>query len=133
MAKGFEVNQERQAAIASFGKDLARRSKSRCELCETSGVPLKAYEVPPEPKMPELERCVFICDRCREQAENPKRFQAGEDWRCLSQTVWSEVPAVQVMALRLLRRQAGSQPWAQETLEQVFLDPEVEAWADGAV
>ena len=75
----------------------------------------------------------FLCDRCREQAENPKRFQAGEDWRCLSQTVWSEVPAVQVMAVRLLRRQADSQPWAQETLEQVFLDPEVEAWADAAV
>ncbi len=133
MAKGYEVNQERVAAIASFGKELARRSKSRCELCETSGVRLTAFEVPPEPKVPELDRCLFLCERCREQAENPRRFQAGEDWRCLAQAVWSEIPAIQVMAVRLLRRQADSQPWAQETLEEAYLDPEIAAWADEAI
>ncbi|MCB1232603.1 MAG: phnA protein [Verrucomicrobiae bacterium] len=132
MAKGYESNQERVRMIASFGKDLARRARSRCELCETTGVKLTAYEVPPEPKVPDFDRCLFLCDRCREQAENPKRFEPGEEWRCLAQAIWSEVPAVQVMAVRLLRRQADSQNWARETLEQAYLDPEIETWADQA-
>ena len=129
MAKGFEANRVRVETIASFGKDLARRSRSRCELCESSGVKLSAMEVPPEPREPDIDHCIFLCDDCREQAENERKFQPGERWRCLAQTVWSEVPAVQVMALRLLRRQADSQAWAREALEGAFVDPEIEAWA----
>ena len=129
MAKGYEVNQARVGALASFGKDLARRARSKCELCETSGVSLSTFEVPPVPAEPELERCLLLCDRCHEQAENPKRFEPGEHWRCLTQTMWSELPAVQVMAVRLLRKQADSQDWAREALEEIYLDPEVEEWA----
>ncbi len=129
MAKGYEENQARVAAIASFGKELARRSRSRCELCESSGVKLSAFEVAPVPREPDPDRCLFLCEECREQVEHPKRFQPGERWRCLAQTLWSEVPAVQVMAVRLLRRQADSQSWAREALENAFLDPEIEAWA----
>lgn len=130
MAKGFEENRIRNEAIASFGKDLARRSRSRCELCEQSGLSLSAMEVPPAPREPAIGHCVFLCDDCRDQSENIRRFQAGENWRCLAQTLWSETPAVQVMAVRLLRRQSASQPWAREALENAFLDPDVESWAD---
>ena len=129
MAKGYEINQARVGELASFGKDLARRAHSKCELCETAGVKLSAFEVPPVPALPEFDRCVFLCDRCREQTENSRRFEPGEHWRCLTQTVWSEVPAVQVLAVRLLRRQADTQAWARETLDGAFLDPEVEEWA----
>ncbi len=129
MAKGYEVNQERLAIIAALGKELARRSRSRCELCEASGVKLSAFEVPPAPKIPEVDRCVFLCETCREQVADSRRFQPGERWRCLTQTVWSEVPAVQVMAVRQMRRQADSQDWAREALEEIYLDPEVEEWA----
>lgn len=129
MAKGYEANQERVATIQSFGKDLARRSHSRCELCEASGVKLTAMEVPPQPREPSLDHCVFLCGDCREAAEFPKRFRGGERWRCLAQTMWSEVPAVQVMAVRLLRRQSREQGWAREALDEVFLEPEVEDWS----
>lgn len=129
MAKGYEVNQARVGTLALFGKDLARRAHSRCELCEASGVKLSAYEVPPVPALPEFERCVFICDPCREQVENPRKFEPGEHWRCLTQAVWGDLPAVQVLAVRLLRRQAATQPWAREALEDLFLDPEIEEWA----
>jgi protein PhnA len=85
--------------------------------------------LPPVPKEPEVGRCLFLCDDCRDQAENPKRFRAGERWRFLTQSLWSELPAVQVLAVRLLRRQADSQDWARESLEDAWLDPVIEEWA----
>jgi len=130
VAKGFESNQARVGALASFGKDLARRARSKCELCETGGVKLQAFEVPPIPKLPEFERCLLLCERCHEQATEERKFEAGEQWRCLAQTLWSELPAVQVMAVRLLRKQADSQAWAREALEGAYLDAEVEEWAN---
>lgn len=133
MAKGYQANQERRGILTSFGKELARRSRSKCELCEAAGVALAVYEVPPEPSGdPEIERCVFICDNCSNQSENPKRFQPGEHWRCLAQTVWSETPAIQVLATRLLKRQEKSQAWAREALDGLFLDEELEEWVTKA-
>lgn len=130
MAKGYQANQERVAIIKSFGKELARRSRSKCELCETTGAALSVFEIPPESKGdPEVDRCLFLCENCHEQAGNLKRFRPGEHWRCLAQTIWSEIPAVQVLAARMLRRQADSQHWAQEALDGVFLDEEIEAWS----
>lgn len=129
MAKGYETHQERLAVLSSFGKDLARRAKSRCELCEAPGVKLSIYEVPPVPREPDPAACALLCGECLEQADNPKRFAAGERWRFLTRSLWSEVPAVQVLSLRLLRRQAGSQDWAREALEDAWVDPAIEDWA----
>lgn len=129
MAKGREEHQARLAHLNSFGKELARRAKSKCELCEVAGEKLAVVEIPPEPRDPEIERCVMLCEPCATAVRESKKFQPGDHWRCLGQTVWSEVPAVQALALRLLRRQEDKQVWAREALESVFADEEVEALA----
>ncbi len=129
MAKGFQQNQDRLNALNRLGKDLARRAKSKCEVCEEAGVPLRAYEVPPEPSEPELDHCVFICQTCQEALSNPKKALVPNEWRDLGNTIWTEVPAVQVCVVRLLRRIAEKEPWAQEMLDEAFLSPEVEEWA----
>lgn len=128
MAKGREEYQARQFTLQAFGKDLARRAKSKCELCEAAGVKLSPYEVPPEGPVPEYDQCILICDDCREALDNPKKFKPGEHWRVLAQTVWSDVTPVQVAAVRLLRRQGESEDWAREALEGVYLDEELEEW-----
>ena len=52
------------------------------------------------------------------------------EWRQLHETVWSEIPVIQVMSLRLLRRlSARNEVWATELLEQVIVSPEIEAWS----
>ena len=112
-----------------FGKNLVRRSKSCCELCEESGVKLQVFEVAPVCDEPELESCIFICDTCHEQIENPKRIDAGH-WRCLNNAVWSEVPAIQVASIRMLRLLAIKNDWAEDLLDQAFLDPEIEEWCN---
>lgn len=127
MAKGLEKHQERQAQLSILGKDLTRRSGSKCELCEASGVALRPYPVPPEGEVPQVETCVFVCDICREQLEHPKRIDAAH-WRCACQSVWSEVPAVQVVAARVLDRLGKTELWAREAREAAYFDEEVELW-----
>lgn len=129
MAKRLDKYKERQQKVSMFGKTLVRRSKSCCELCSESGVKLQVFEVPPTYEEPELDSCILICDTCREQLENPKRIDASH-WRCLNNAVWSEIPAVQVASVRILRQLAQKYDWADDLLEQAFLDPEVEQWCN---
>lgn len=126
MAKGREEHEARVAVLNTFGKDLARRAKSKCELCEAGGVKLSLFEVPPVPREPDPGRCLLFCESCNEQASDQKRFRSGEHWRFLVEQAWSENPMVQVMAVRLLRRLAKTQDWAREAIGVLFLDEEIE-------
>ncbi len=132
MAKGKAEYEARQSALNLLGKDLARRAKSKCELCEEGGKALSVAEVPPAPKVPDIDCCVMICEDCSAAVSDPKRFRAGENWRVLTKTVWSDIPAVQVLAVRLMKRQSDSQSWAGEALDGLFLDEAVEKWVTEA-
>lgn len=125
MAKGYDDHKARLDAVNYFGKALAKRAKSKCELCSES-TSLSVFEVPPVDDEPDIEICVLICQVCQEQVEKPKRMDANH-WRCLSDTMWSEYPAVQVLAYRLLNRL--DEDWARDLLDQLYLEEEVEVWA----
>jgi len=131
MAKGHEVHQQRMMALQGIGKDLARRAKSKCELTGAAGVPLRPYEVPPVAAEPDLDRTLLVSEACHEVLEYPKRL-AGRGWQCLAEVVWSELPAVQVVAWRMLNELAKREDWAREVLDGVFLDEDVETWAKSA-
>jgi protein PhnA len=128
MAKGYELHQLRMMALQALGKDLARRAKSKCELTGAAGVPLRPYEVPPVGEAPDIDRTLLISDECHRMLEHPARLE-GRGWQCLAEAVWSENPAVQVVAWRMLHELAKREDWAREALDDVFLDPEVEEWA----
>lgn len=129
MGKGYATHQARVMALQSLGKDLARRAKSKCELTGAAGVPLRPYEVPPVNDVPDIERTLLISEACHAVLEHPKRLQ-GREWQCLAEIVWSEMAAVQVVAWRMLHELAKREDWAREVLDGVFLDEEVEAWAN---
>lgn len=130
MVKGFDQHQERMAALNALGRMLARRSRSRCEVCEATGVPLQAFEVPPVYGDPDLERCAFSCERC-EKAMAGGSLGNPDEWRILESTAWSEVPAVQVSVVRLLRRLASDQvAWAESFLEDLYLAEEIVEWIE---
>lgn len=127
MAKGREQHDARQAILNSFGKDLARRSRSRCELCEEAGLSLAIFEVPPVPRDPDFERCLLLCGTCASQAGDPQKFRPGPHWRFLTGQAWSANPLVQVLAIRLLMRQSDREDWAREALDT--LDPDEDLMA----
>ncbi|WP_461538182.1 phnA protein [Spongorhabdus nitratireducens] len=129
MAKGLQKHRERLDALNRLGKDLARRASSKCELCEAAGVSLATWEVAPVPAEPEIEHCLKLCETCHTQLEHPKRIEP-DHWRCLGKAVWSQVPAAQVTAVRMLRQLSEHYPWAAEIMEHAYLEPEIEAWVE---
>ena len=116
-------------ALQGIGKDLARRAKSKCELTGRSGIRLLPYEVPPVPLVPELERTLLLCEECHAALQRPSSMDGGYHWRFLAEVVWSDFPAVQVVAWRLLSELAKREDWARIAMDGMELDPEVEAWA----
>jgi len=109
----------------SIEKSLHERSGSKCELCSaTEG--LGVYEVPPTSDG-SVDQSVLVCATCREQIENPDKVDVNH-WRCLNDSMWSQVPAVQVMAWRMLTR-LSSEGWPQELLDMLYLDDATLAWA----
>ena len=121
MAKGLDRHNERKEEVLRFGKDLARRSKSRCELCETSGVKLNIYEVPPVEETPNFDMCIFICDDCIKKIENLFKVQENE-LRFLGNKIWSEVPLVQAVAVHSLTQVEEKYLWVEGILENVYLE-----------
>lgn len=49
-------------------------------------------------------------------------------WRCLTGSMWSEVPGVQVVSWRMLNR-LTNEGWAQDNLDMLYLEEETLAWA----
>ena len=109
----------------SIEKTLQERSESKCELCGAADN-LAVYEIPPSPEGNE-DQCVLICATCREQIEDPDKMDANH-WRCLNDSMWSQIPAVQVMAWRMLTR-LSTEGWPQDLLDMLYLDEETLAWA----
>ena len=109
----------------SIEQTLFARSDSKCELCgATDG--LSVYEVPPSSDGG-ADQSVLLCTACREQIEDPEKVDVNH-WRCLNDSMWSQVPAVQVMAWRMLTR-LRTEGWPQELLDMLYLDDETLAWA----
>lgn len=103
-------------------EQLQKRSGNQCELCKSTEA-LKIYEVPGA----DADNAILICNTCRMQIE--KKAELNSDhWRFLSETMWSEVPGIQVVSWRMLNR-LKQESWAMESLEMMYLDDERLAWA----
>ncbi|RKZ88709.1 MAG: hypothetical protein DRQ39_02035 [Gammaproteobacteria bacterium] len=105
---------------------LLDRSDSKCELCASESK-LSVYEVPPVTDT-SADKCVLLCDTCRDQLDNPENIDANH-WRCLNDSMWNPEPAVQVMAWRQLTR-LNSEAWARDLLDMLYLEPEVQQRAE---
>ena len=103
---------------------LTDRAGARCELCG-SEAGLAATPVPPGYPS-DADRCVLACDTCRGQLRSGEL--APTHWFCLQESAWSEVPAVQVVAWRVLNSLSG-EAWAHDLLDQLYIPDEVMAWA----
>ncbi|WP_424495166.1 PhnA domain-containing protein [Salinimicrobium sp. GXAS 041] len=106
-------------------QELFQRSGSKCELC-TSTEDLQIYEIPESPEG--VENHILICTTCKEQIEDPEKTDPNH-WRCLNDSMWSTIPAVQVMAWRMLKRLRG-EGWPQDLLDMMYMEEETKAWAE---
>lgn len=104
---------------------LLNRSENKCELCQAA-TGLKMYEVQPQDRTSE-DNCIMICDKCIAQIDKKEELD-GSHWSCLSTSMWSEVPGVQVVSWRMLNR-LRNESWAMDCLDMMYLDDEKLAWA----
>ncbi len=114
--------------VSPFEGEVRARAAGRCELCQTT-VELQVSAVPPGDLS--AARCALVCALCRSQLAAESELDSNH-WFCLKESVWSEVPAVQVLSWRMLNRLHG-QGWAQDLLGQVYLDEDTQAWASAAL
>ncbi|WP_196892360.1 PhnA domain-containing protein [Aureivirga marina] len=109
----------------SIEKQLQSRSNSTCELCG-SEEGLTVYTVAPASKE-SMKDSIYACKNCVEQIESPEKMEANH-WRCLNDSMWSETPAVQVIAWRMLHR-LKKEGWPQDLLDMLYLEEETLEWA----
>ena len=104
---------------------LKARSGNKCELC-ASADNLVTYKIPPV-EGEDIANSILLCSNCHEQIEDPEKVDVNH-WRCLNDSMWSETPAVQVMAWRMLTR-LKTHGWPSDLLDMLYLDEETLAWA----
>lgn len=91
-----------------------------CPLCTAPDTTLTRYPVTGGP----VDASVSICLTCADTLDAP----TGDHFRALASAMWSDDPAVQVLAARTLAKLDA--PRARDLLDQLYLDEETQAWAD---
>jgi len=102
---------------------LKARSGDKCELSGQGGE-LVAYTVGPDHYSGnELVLVKNLADQL-----NGEIALVAEDWRFLPDVMWSENPAIQVLAWRVLNH-LKNESWAADALDILYLDDEHLEWA----
>jgi protein PhnA len=113
MAKGLDRHRARRDTMGFHGKNLARRAKRKCELCEEGGE-LHTFDTDSDVE-PSLDTLVLLCNRCTGLAQGKKEDE--RTLRFLETTVWAELPVIAILARQVLARVDAD--WARGTLEMV--------------
>ena len=110
---------------------LMDRSNAQCELC-SSTEQLTVQTVAPFNDTRNADHCILLCNTCQTQTQQLDSINPNH-WRCLNDSMWSQTPAVQVMAWRMLSTLATNEIWAQDLLDMMYLEDDVRQWAESTL
>lgn len=113
----------------SLEKELSNRSHGQCELCGATEE-LSAFVVSPKSGN-SADEAVHACKTCKDQLDGTTDVVPNH-WRCLNDSMWSEVPAVKVVAYRMLNSLKG-EGWPVDLIDMMYLDDETLEWAKQGV
>lgn len=113
----------------SIKETLLQRANACCELCGSSAN-LEVHEVPSSPAV-SSDCSILLCDVCLSQVDETQEID-NNHMRCLNDSMWSQVPAVQVVAWRMLNR-LSSEIWAQDAIDMLYLEEDTLKWAKAGV
>ena len=100
-------------------KLASERAAGHCEICSNQSE-LKEYFVEPGINSPQDE-IPAICATCLDQINGVKSLDVNH-WRCLNESIWSEVPGVKVLSWRMLHQIEDQ--WAKDLIETMYLSDE---------
>lgn len=110
-------------------KALEQRSNHTCELC-TASDNLSVFPVPPTSDL-SAQQSILVCGTCLAQIEGNSELDINH-WRCLTDSMWNQEPAVQVMAYRMLHK-LSAESWAQDALAMIYMEDDVKTWAEQGI
>ena len=105
---------------------LKQRSNNHCELC-TATNNLVVHPVPPTSDL-SAQQSIYVCDTCLGQMNGEQSIDVNH-WRCLTDSMWNQEPAVQVISYRMLHK-LSAESWAQDALAMIYLEDDVKTWAE---
>ncbi len=108
----------------SAEKELIKRSGDKCELCG-GAEDLRVLEVAPSDGS--VEKSIYVCATCAKGIED-KDAMDETHFNCLNDSMWSEIPAVQVIAYRLLNLLGR-----QDLVDMLYMEEDVKNWADAGL
>ncbi|RYZ53031.1 MAG: PhnA protein [Sphingobacteriales bacterium] len=111
----------------AINQNLQSRSNGVCELCGAEDSSLSAFPVPPRIADSD-DDTVVLCTKCLEGIQS-NDFSDTSHWRSLTGSVWSEVPAVKVLAYKVLGK-LSTEDWAAEARDGAYLEESEIAWAE---
>ncbi len=106
---------------------LRTRANGVCELCSSVGSGLPYAIAPLDDGT--AAHSVLVCEACFAQLDGKAQLESNR-WFCLQQSIWSEHAPIQVLSWRIANR-LRNESWARDLLDQVYLDAELLAWAQG--
>ncbi len=105
---------------------LKQRADNKCELCKSAG-DLVVYEVKPD-EIASEDNSIVVCKTCLAQIEKKAELDKKTWEQILPETMWSEVPALQVVSWRMLNR-LRNESWAADNIDMMYMDEDRLAWA----
>ncbi len=106
-------------------EQLKERSNATCELCSSTDS-LAIYTIAPN-NGAGIENSVYVCEKCLKQLDKKEDLDPAH-WTCLKDSMWSEIPSVQVVAWRMLSR-LKNESWASDAIDMMYLDEDNLTWA----
>tara|TARA_B110000879_G_C10920184_1_gene411821 strand:+ start:152 stop:724 length:573 start_codon:yes stop_codon:yes gene_type:complete len=113
----------------SLEKELLARSGGTCELCRAVE-DLNVFVVAPK-KGYDADDAVHICSACNGQLTSDVDVDSNH-WRCLNDSMWSEVSAVKVLAYRMLHQLKG-EGWPNDLIDMMYLEEDDLKWAKESI
>ncbi len=109
----------------SLEKDLQKRSEGKCELCKSADENT-VYAIPASPSS-KIENSLWLCPICINQMAAIETADANH-WRCLNESIWSELPAAKIVSWRMLHKLKNID-WASDLLDIAYLTEDEMEWA----
>jgi len=106
---------------------LQQRSGNQCEL-SGSIEDLVVYQVPFAPNT-DASGSILITEKCLNQIEKKEELDSKYWEAFLPTSMWSEIPAVQVVVWRILNR-LRNESWAFDALDMMYIEDENRLWAE---
>ena len=109
-----------------FEAEIKTRSNGKCEVCEATEN-LSIYEVKGNENSGSSS-LLMMCDKCLAQVEKKEEPDSAHWQKALPTAMWSEIPAVKVLAWRMLNR-FRAEAWASEMLDMMYMEDTDLEWA----